>query len=133
MDIKGHDTVKSKRKRLIDRLDAEIKKYVKRRDKGICQKCRRTVTGSNAHASHVIPRSKGNALRWDPQNLKLLCFHDHINWWHKNPVESGAWFKKEFPKRWAYLKAKKDNMVKFSISDLEDKLKELRDNAKEDK
>ena len=94
---------KISRKGLIKKLDKLVIDIVRLRDNYTCQYCGKKVTDRNAHVSHVIPRSAGNKLRWDLKNLKLLCFHCHINWWHKNPVESGAWFKNKFPKRYKYL------------------------------
>ena len=34
-----------------------------------------------------------------------MCYHDHINWWHKHPIEAGAWFTNTFPERWEYINA----------------------------
>ena len=118
--------MKTERKKLIDKLDKKVMELVRERDNWTCQRCGKKVTKSNAHCSHVIPRSRGNALRWDLKNLKLLCYHDHLNWWHKNPVEAGDWFKSKFPERWKYIESKKDTMVKFKVSDLEELLEELK-------
>lgn len=120
--------MKTKRKKIIDKLDELVKTNVKKRDNYTCQKCFKRVSGSNAHASHVIPVSRGNALRWDMQNIKTLCFHCHINWWHKHPTESGEWFKKTFPDRWAYLEKRKYQMVKYSVIDLEELYNKLKEN-----
>lgn len=109
---------KSKKKRLIAQLDVLAKTAAKMRDKYICQKCGKHVQGSNAHGSHVIPVSAGMKLRWDLNNIKTLCYHDHINWWHKNPLEAAEWFKQEFPERAAYLEANR-GIVKFTEQDLE--------------
>ena len=103
-------------KKNIERLCKEII-YI--RDGGKCQKCGKPVSGKNAHTSHVIPKSHGNGLRFDLLNLKLLCFHCHINWWHKNPLEAAEWFKSKYPKRWEYLEKNKEHMVKLTISDFQ--------------
>lgn len=84
-----------------------VKEIVSIRDKDICQKCGERVFGVNRHRSHVIPVSAGNKLAFDPMNIKILCFHDHFGWWHKNPTEASEWFKEKFPERWEYLKANK--------------------------
>lgn len=117
----------TKRKRLIKRLDQAAMAYIRERDKWTCQWCGKRVDGSNAHCSHVIPRSRGNALRWDPMNLKLLCFHCHINKWHKDPNEASRWFRFKFPERYDYLELNRHELVKLSISDLEEKLNYLED------
>jgi 5-methylcytosine-specific restriction endonuclease McrA len=108
--------VKSVRVKLRKNLDKLVKDYVKNRDRFTCQKCGEVVSGSNCHASHVIPVSAGMALAYDPINLKVLCYHHHINWWHKNPMESAAWFAQKFPDRWEYLQKKKME-PKLSIKD----------------
>ncbi len=117
---------RTKRKKLIDKLDGLCKDIIRERDKWTCQHCRKVVSKSNAHCSHVIPRSRGNALRWVLENLKLLCYHCHINWWHKSPVESGQWFKDTFPVRWAYLESNLNQIVKFTDNDLEELYKNLK-------
>ena len=108
------------RKRLMNELDTLCREYIRKRDKMICQMSGEKLTGSNAHCSHVIPKSAGNRLRWNPLNLKLLSYHSHINVWHKSPVEAGKWFTDKFPERWDYLqKQKVKGIKKFSMADLE--------------
>jgi 5-methylcytosine-specific restriction endonuclease McrA len=90
----------SKIKKQCDKL---VKEIVSIRDKDICQKCGERVYGSNRQRSHVIPVSAGNKLSFDPINLKVLCMHCHLYWWHKNPLEAREWFKEKFPTRYEYL------------------------------
>jgi 5-methylcytosine-specific restriction endonuclease McrA len=119
----------TERKKIIKRLDKLAKEYAKERDNYVCQHCGVQCTKSNAHGSHVIPVSSGNRLRWDENNIKCLCFHCHMNWWHKNPTESGDWFKQKFPTRWKYLeKEKSKGLKKWTIEELleiEDRYKNL--------
>jgi 5-methylcytosine-specific restriction endonuclease McrA len=82
------------------RLEAIAKSLCKERDGYICQHTGQKVSGSNAHASHIIPKSLGLRFLFDLDNLKTLCYHSHINWWHKNPVEAAEWLEKERP--WLY-------------------------------
>jgi len=117
-------------KAIVKKLDKAVADIVCKRDKNICQKCGKYVEGRGCHVSHVIPRSKGNRLRWDIINLKVLCFHCHINWWHKNPVESGEWFKKKFPKRWAYLKKRMNEVKIYKNFDLEELYEDIKKNNK---
>lgn len=74
--------------------------YVLKRDKGLCQKCKRP----GHHCSHVF--SKGAHpnpfIRFEKQNLKLLCWECH-EWWHKNPEQAMLWFETAFPGRALYL------------------------------
>ena len=111
---------KGKKSYYIKKIDKAVGEQIKERDKHTCQHCETKVSGQNEHVSHVIPRSKGNALRWDKNNLKILCFHCHINWWHKNPTESGEWFRRKFPKRYKYLMENKNRLTKYSAKDLKE-------------
>lgn len=102
-----------------------VKEYVRKRDNNQCQRCGKYVIGRQAETSHVIPKSHGNVLRFDPQNLKVLCFSCH-RWWHANPTDSGAWFKKKYPQRWEYLQEKRHQIVKWKVEDYERMIDELR-------
>ncbi len=117
---------KTERQKLEKKLDMAWKIAVKERDEYICQKCGKSVESTNCHASHVIPRSWGKRVRWELNNGKVLCFHCHMNWWHKNPTESGLWFKDKFPDRYEYLmEIKKLGTIKYSLEELEELLEEL--------
>jgi len=119
---------KPSRKTQIKKLDTLARKVVIRRDKGICQKCGKEGTDM----SHVVPRSKGYALRWDLQNLKLLCKGCHMfgrESWHKNPMEAWKWFEDKFPDRAEYLEKHRNDLIMSKERDsfIENKLKELED------
>lgn len=116
---------KTDRKKLIDRLDKVSRKLVYLRDDYTCQHCGKR-NGSDYQASHVIPVSAGAKLRWDLQNMKVLCYHCHLNWWHKNPLESARWFEQKFPERAAYLEANR-GIKKFSLLELEELEQEYKD------
>lgn len=116
-------SIKSLQKKLTDL----VSKAVIRRDESTCQWCGLYVEGSNRHISHVIPKSEGNILRWDMFNLKVLCFHCHMNKWHKNPLDGAEWFKKKFPARWLYLQEHRREIVKWKIADYQNMIEELED------
>lgn len=107
-----------------DRCWAMAKKVVRLRDHGQCQRCFKPVKGANAHTSHVLPKSTHGALKYVLLNLKLLCYHCHINWWHKNPVKAGEWFKKIFPLRWDALE-KMERLRSYRVDDLQEILEKL--------
>lgn len=115
--------VKKTKKVSVSKLKATllklVKSYIHIRDNDTCQKCGKQVEGSNCQVSHVIPVSHGNALAFDPMNMKIMCHHDHLSWWHKNPLEASAWFKIAFPKRWKYLEAHKNDVVHWKAQDYE--------------
>ncbi len=118
--------MKTERRKLKDKLDVICREIIRIRDDNRCQRCHKPVEKSNAHCSHVIPKSRGDTLRWDLINLKLLCFHCHINKWHKDPMEAYEWFAKAFPARWRYLESRRHTSVKFTIQDLKDLRDELK-------
>jgi 5-methylcytosine-specific restriction endonuclease McrA len=97
------------------RLETLVKDFVKKRDKNICQRCGKYVEGSDCHGSHVIPVSAGNQFRFDPINIKVLCYHCHLNWFHKNPLEAAKWFREKFPDRYEYLFGKPRQITKISV------------------
>ena len=103
------------------------KKYIRARDKFTCQKCRKELAPAQCHTSHVVPKSHGNILRYDHQNLKVLCYSCHKGWWHANPTESGLWFKFKFPDRWDYIQAKKEQICKLGIFELNELIDEYGD------
>lgn len=109
---------KTPRKLLMNKLDKLSKKLVYERDNWTCQHCGK-YSKTDYQASHVIPVSAGNKLRWDIKNMKVMCYHCHLNWWHKNPMEASAWFQEKFPDRWAYLQEQR-GMYKFTLTELED-------------
>lgn len=77
------------------------KQIVKIRDLDTCQKCWKKWPW--LHCSHVISDWKDTRLSVDTWNMKLLCYADHMFWWHRNPLEATEWFKEEFPERYEYL------------------------------
>lgn len=95
------------RGKIIKKLVECAKQKAKLRDNNTCQMCNKYVTGSDCHGSHVIPVSAGSPLRWDVQNLKVLCYHCHLNIWHKNPLKAAQWFILKFPERAVYLEKMK--------------------------
>lgn len=111
---------KSKRKRLTDRLDEVCLKVIRARDNNQCQKCGKTIKGSNSHPCHVVAKGNGASLRrWDLLNIFLGCMHCH-QWWHSNPLDSADWFKKRFPAREAYLEIYRyGKPAKISTADME--------------
>lgn len=110
---------KTRRKKLEGELDELCANYVKIRDNYNCQKCGKRVQGRNCHWSHVVPRAD-RRLRWDVNNSKVLCFHDH-QWWHSNVLESSDWFQVEFPDRFDHIHSERvKGPKKWSIMELED-------------
>lgn len=115
---------KPKRSTLYKKLDKLVSIKVKERDKETCQWCGKKLESRNCHTSHVITR-KNTALRWDLNNLKVLCFYCHIQKFHKSPLEATNWFKNKFPERYEYLMREKNKIAKYSITDLQEMIEKL--------
>lgn len=64
-------------------------------------------------------------------NVKLLCLHCHLFWWHKNPIEAHEWLTAVLPAdRLKKLKLTSCSYLgpfdpKLAILGLEDELKKL--------
>ena len=99
------------------KLTALCYEYIKIRDKNTCQRCKKYVEGSNAHPSHVIPKSKSKYLRWDDSNIKIMCFNCHIQWWHLNPLKAGIWFKETFNERANYVEKNEQISLKTHLAE----------------
>lgn len=128
--------MKSKRRRMTDRLDELCRKIVRLRDDNKCQRCSKTVDGSDSQPSHIVPKGNGaSKRRFDLINIVLKCMYCHIHWWHKNPTEAGKWFAEKWPNRERYLEKYrygkpapiKDAEMEQLIIDYKQKLKELSD------
>src|SRR5437588_10989177 len=80
----------STRQKTIHQLDMLAKAVIIYRDGKQCLRCGKT---ENLHSSHIFPKGKYPKLRFDIDNLKILCAGCHLFWWHKNPVLAGEWVK----------------------------------------
>ena len=92
---------KTPRQKAKEKLMLLVKGFVYRRDEHTCQKCGQVVSGNNCQASHVIPVGQDTRLSFDPQNMKVMCYHDHL-WWHEESCGL-EWFKEKWPRRWEHL------------------------------
>lgn len=81
------------------------KLIAKKRDKYICQWCDKDYSNdkSNIHWSHIINEARDHRLATNELNIKALCYHCHINLWHKDPVLASEWFNNKFPWRYETL------------------------------
>ena len=113
---------KSTRSQLKRQLDTAWSQFIHARDK-VCQKCGGT-SGLSAH--HLVKRSN-LALRWEEDNGLLLCFTCHIHQAHENSLMFAEWLRNTLGKKFVEnLTERANQLVKWSLQDLEDKLAELR-------
>jgi len=73
------------RKGAVRKLDSLCKEIVHIRDKDTCRKCGIFVSEFGGNVHHIIPKKRGYHVRWDINNLILLCATCHF-WWHKDPT-----------------------------------------------
>jgi 5-methylcytosine-specific restriction enzyme A len=48
------------------------------REKGCCQRCGKFVFGKQAQVHHIVPVKKNPLLKFEPNNLMLLCPKCHM-------------------------------------------------------
>ena len=92
---------KPTRKEWVKKLDDLARKVCYARDKHQSVKSGRT---ENLNVSHCFPKGRYTRMRWELDNLLTLTWDEHLEWWHKNPIEAGIWFKEKYPDRYAYLR-----------------------------
>jgi len=54
-----------------------VRSLVYQREKGCCQRCGRFVHGRRAHTHHIIPIKVDPTLKFESNNLMLLCWICH--------------------------------------------------------
>lgn len=80
-----------------------VANWIKKRDGYTCWRCKKTYDNNSAiHCSHIMPKGEYPKYELKSWNLKTLCMHCHLQWWHKNPVEAYLWLEKEYPEKLAY-------------------------------
>ena len=92
---------KPTRKEWIKILDDLAKEVVYARDGHRSVKSGET---GRLNPSHVYPKGRYTRMRWELDNLLTLTWDEHLQWWHKNPIEAGNWFKEKYPDRYIYLR-----------------------------
>ena len=112
----------TERRRLYKKLDSLMRERILERDK-VCQKCGKAP--QKLDCSHVYSKKTYPFLRFDEDNLKILCSYCHMQW-HANPKAAGEWINEKFPERMARLEAKRIKGGKLGIVQLRELLEELK-------
>jgi len=86
---------------------ALLKEFVIQRDWYKCVKCGSTKKG--LHLCHIYPEGEYERLKYEPDNVFLACYHCHLQWWHKNPIEAYKWYISHFS---PYRRQKLNKLVK---------------------
>ncbi len=103
---------KPSRKQWLKRLDSLLSQAIRLRDK-TCQKC-----GHSNHlgAAHYYPKGKYTRLRYDLDNVILLCWLPcHFGWAHKDIPGFNKWFEEKYPERAERLKLRSQLNYKEKI------------------
>ena len=112
--------MKTPRKKIEKKLDDITRELVRKEFHNRCAWCGKPIEGVNSQKSHIKSKGAYPHLKFDLQNMILLCYNCHIGKWHHEPTEAGVWFKKTFPERYRYLEKVKNVRTHHSISDLEE-------------
>lgn len=120
---------KPSRKTLVKNLDKITAKIIKLRDDSRCQRCNSFTSGCGSHWAHVYSRRRFS-MRWDLINAICLCAGCH-RWAHGNPLAFTEWFKREFPARYYYLRAKRLEKIRpIKDAELAERLEEKKQKLK---
>lgn len=115
---------KSNKKKIMQELDDLVSRIT--RKIGYCLRCGKS---DNLQAHHIVRRSRSTVLRWDLRNLMCLCRGCHF-WWHNSATKFDM---DELCARClteedeAHLKENQHKESHFSVSDLEDMLKRIKE------
>jgi 5-methylcytosine-specific restriction endonuclease McrA len=97
---------------LVKKLDDIMRVHVRQRDDNTCQWCgKKGLVGFDSQISHIIPKGRSTYLRWDMNNLILLCAYCHNEKWHKLSL-GRKWFDPKYPERVQYLEARQHTTIK---------------------
>lgn len=96
----------------IKQLDALAREIVRERDKMKCRMCGKTTF---LQCAHVYSRAK-RSVRWDLDNLFLLCAGCHMNIAHKDPIGFAEWVKSQLgDKKFNDLKMRAHQVSKIDL------------------
>ena len=54
----------------------------------VCEKC---LNHRPVGVAHILPKGSHPRLRYQRTNVLLMCWHCHLEWAHKNPLEFNEW------------------------------------------
>jgi 5-methylcytosine-specific restriction endonuclease McrA len=70
------------------------------------KKCLRCDATKALQASHIKSKGAYPQMKWNPRNVKALCYRCHFYFWHKEPIDAYKWYKKLNPTNLRYLEKK---------------------------
>lgn len=99
-----------------------------------CAYCGQGEPQRRTHGSHIYSEGRHRNMSADVDNILCLCAIHHSvmpgwgvpDWnWHAHPIESGEWFKENYPD--LYKKLRKVSQDTMRTIDFEKKYKELKE------
>jgi hypothetical protein len=109
---------KTKRQRLINKIDKLVRERLLNERGEFCEYC---GSQKRIQAAHIFPKGKYPHLRFDLDNILLLCYHHHFFWAHSSPVDFTNWVIKRLGNRkFNKLVRKKNEIVKVGKFNLEE-------------
>ncbi len=63
------------------------------------EKCLKCGTSEQIQAAHILPKGKYPTMRFALDNLLTLCWRDHMEWAHKDPIGFVDWIEAVWPGR----------------------------------
>lgn len=97
------------------------------RSEGKCGRCGET---KNLNIAHIFSR-RNLVLRWDKDNVLCLCVRCHF-WSHQNPILFAEFVKKKLGEgKYEELKKESEQIKKWTIPELEEKIIKFKEEIKE--
>lgn len=113
--------MKTEKRKLEDKLDAEVRRVVKTLYPH-CAYCPRT----NVQTCHIFSRSH-KSTRWDMENIIGLCYGHHIYFAHKEPEKFREWLIARMGlKKYKALYKKAYQPKQWTITELKNLLEEFK-------
>lgn len=85
----------------IDPLDVLFSEFIRKRAKGVCERCGSYKGWKRLQCSHFFGRAK-KSVRWDEENCSALCFGCHA-YFTAHPLEHCDWFQERLGDRFDLL------------------------------
>ena len=85
---------KSKRSKLIKECDRLLSRILKIRRGFRCERCGKEAKPRGLHAHHLLKKGHYGGLRYDEDNIVILCYHCHRFKAHSSDIETLQEFNK---------------------------------------
>jgi hypothetical protein len=83
-----------------------------------CERCGADGRNSPLHSAHIKSKAHYRRLRFEKQNLLLLCYKDHLEFAHKEPQDFILWIEEKWPGRLQQLRIMAATAAKVDLKQL---------------